>query len=110
VVTNPESFTPEQLSVYKTESHHVFSVNGVQAAKEHRFTFGLDELPSEVCCYLNRIMRTRHLDIILTHCSSAPLSSNGMNSTSVGLPQRPTDRHHRSHHVYRLGCMSSSPL
>jgi hypothetical protein len=49
VVTNPESFTPEQLKVYKTESHHVFSVNGVQAAKEHRFTFGLDELPSQVC-------------------------------------------------------------
>lgn len=108
MVTNPESFTPEQLNVYKTESHHVFSVNGVQAAKEHRFTFGLDELPSEVCRYSNRIMRIRRLDIILTHCSSAPLSNNGMNSTFVGRLQRPTDPHHRSHHVYRLGCMSSS--
>lgn len=55
VVTNPESFTPELLEVTSTGNENVFSVKGVQAAKEHRFTFGLDELPSEVCSALRAL-------------------------------------------------------
>ncbi|KAH7087545.1 PIG-X [Paraphoma chrysanthemicola] len=54
VVTNPESFTPEQLGVASTETQDAFTVRGVQAAKEHRFTFGLDELPSEVSTALQQ--------------------------------------------------------
>ncbi|KAJ4353148.1 protease B nonderepressible form [Ascochyta clinopodiicola] len=46
VVTEPESFNPEQISVQKGPSGNagVFKLNGVNAAKEHRITLGLDEL------------------------------------------------------------------
>lgn len=52
VVTKPESFTPELLEVEKEGSKDVFGVKNVQAAKEHRITLGLNELPSEVCLQL----------------------------------------------------------
>lgn len=47
VVTNPESFHPEQISVQKGSNGNrdAFTLKGVQAAKEHRITFGLDDLP-----------------------------------------------------------------
>jgi hypothetical protein len=48
VVKDPDSFTPELLEVKKDGSKDSFVVNGLQAAKEHRITLGLDELPSEV--------------------------------------------------------------
>lgn len=51
-MTKPESFTPELLEVEKEGSKDVFGVKNVQAAKEHRITLGLNELPSEVCLQL----------------------------------------------------------
>lgn len=48
VVQNPEEFSPEQLEVGKDDRGPLFALNGVQAAKEHRITLGLDELPEEV--------------------------------------------------------------
>ena len=46
VVTEPESFTPEQIGVKegKDGEGDAFEVKGVKAAKEHRITLGLDEL------------------------------------------------------------------
>ncbi|KZM19512.1 protease B nonderepressible form [Ascochyta rabiei] len=46
VVTEPESFNPEQISVQKGVNGNadIFKLNGVNAAKEHRITLGLDEL------------------------------------------------------------------
>ena len=46
VVTNPESFNPEQISVQKGKNGDGdrFALKGVNAAKEHRITLGLDEL------------------------------------------------------------------
>ncbi|KAH8725225.1 PIG-X [Phaeosphaeriaceae sp. PMI808] len=52
VVTKPELFTPEQLEVSKDE--YSMSVKGVHAAKEHRFTFGLEELPEEFSAALQQ--------------------------------------------------------
>jgi hypothetical protein len=48
VVKSPEAFSPELLDVKKEGSKDAFILKGVQAAKEHRITLGLDELPSEV--------------------------------------------------------------
>jgi hypothetical protein len=58
VVTKPETFNPEQLQVQKGDSKHgdTFTLDGVNAAKEHRITFGLDELPVEVLRLLASIM------------------------------------------------------
>lgn len=46
VVTEPESFTPEQINVQKRGNGKgdTFTLKGVNAAKEHRITLGLDEL------------------------------------------------------------------
>jgi hypothetical protein len=46
VVTEPESFNPEQISVQqgKDGEPDTFEVKRVKAAKEHRITLGLDEL------------------------------------------------------------------
>lgn len=44
LVSNPDDFTPELLNVKDTS----LSLNNVKAAKEHRFTLGVDELPEEV--------------------------------------------------------------
>jgi hypothetical protein len=52
VVKDPDSFTPELLGVKKDGHRDSFTTEGVQAAKEHRITLGLDELPSEVCILL----------------------------------------------------------
>jgi hypothetical protein len=49
VVKNPEEFTPDQLDVSEDESGPYFALDNVYAAKEHRITLGLDELPEEVC-------------------------------------------------------------
>jgi len=49
VVKDPESFSPEHLEVKNGDwSSTRFTLKGVDAAKEHRITFGLDELPEEV--------------------------------------------------------------
>ena len=53
MVKNAESFTPEQLEVQKHGNQDSFSLKGVEAAKEHRITFGLAELPSEVLLRLH---------------------------------------------------------
>lgn len=46
VVTEPESFSPEQISVQRASNgkRDTFELNRVKAAKEHRITLGLDEL------------------------------------------------------------------
>jgi hypothetical protein len=48
VVKNPDDFTPEQLEVKKDGRYNSLSLKAVHAAKEHRITLGLDELPVEV--------------------------------------------------------------
>ena len=50
IVQNPDAFSPEQLDVREG----VFALKNVEAAKEHRITFGLDELPDRVrfCLYV----------------------------------------------------------
>lgn len=49
VVDKPEEFSPEQLSLKDAgETGPRFVINGVHAAKEHRITLGLTELPEEV--------------------------------------------------------------
>ena len=52
IVQNPDAFSPEQLDVRRD----VFAVKDVEAAKEHRITLGLDELPDEV-----RLSKSPHL-------------------------------------------------
>ena len=49
VVTQPEPFRPEQISVEKGKNgdRDAFHIKGVNAAKEHRITLGLDELSSD---------------------------------------------------------------
>ncbi|KAH7386847.1 PIG-X [Phaeosphaeria sp. MPI-PUGE-AT-0046c] len=54
VVKKPESFTPELLEVAKEGSKDVFELRDVQAAKEHRITLGLGELPSELSAALQQ--------------------------------------------------------
>jgi hypothetical protein len=49
VLKDPDAFTPDLLELNKDGSKDSFIIDGVQAAKEHRITLGLDELPSEVC-------------------------------------------------------------
>jgi len=49
VVTNPDEFTPDQLHVGEDQSGPYFALDNVYAAKEHRITLGLNELPEEVC-------------------------------------------------------------
>jgi hypothetical protein len=50
VVKDPNAFSPEQLEVVKQDGSSLakFTVKDVNAAKEHRITMGLDELPGEV--------------------------------------------------------------
>jgi len=45
LVPNHDNFNPEQLAV----QGDAFTLKGVDAAKEHRITFSLNELPQEVC-------------------------------------------------------------
>jgi hypothetical protein len=46
VVTEPESFNPDQINVQKGRNgeRDTFEIKRVKAAKEHRITLGLDEL------------------------------------------------------------------
>jgi hypothetical protein len=90
VVKNPEDFSPEQIEVKDDR----FTLKNVHAAKEHRITLGLDELPEEVpdthpttSIYPNKFPR------------SATCFSNGTNFTFVGPMQSPTQQHHPLHHV-----------
>ncbi|KAF2199276.1 PIG-X-domain-containing protein [Delitschia confertaspora ATCC 74209] len=50
IVHDPESFNPTSLIV----KGDTFSINGADAAKEHRITFSLSELPQEITKYLDR--------------------------------------------------------
>jgi hypothetical protein len=111
VVKDPDEFTPEQLQVKQDGHKDSLSLNGVHAAKEHRVTLGLDELPREVPPHsIPRtsvwLLRTH----ILTRSSLVLHSNNGTSCTSAGHPHCPTDRARLSHHVSRRACMSSSPL
>jgi len=45
LVQDPEVFSPEQLEVQGRS----LALDKVNAAKEHRITFGLNELPKKVC-------------------------------------------------------------
>jgi hypothetical protein len=51
VVKKPEEFTPDQLEVGEDKHGPYFALDNVVAAKEHRITLGLDELPEEVCTF-----------------------------------------------------------
>ncbi len=46
VVTEPESFNPEQINVQKGSNGKgdTYTLTRVRAAKEHRITLGVDEL------------------------------------------------------------------
>lgn len=46
IVQDADDFNPDQLEVNDVS----LTLKGVKAAKEHRITFGLRELPQEVCC------------------------------------------------------------
>ncbi|KAH9860093.1 hypothetical protein IAQ61_011877 [Plenodomus lingam] len=49
VVEKPDEFSPDQLSVENSGSSGArFLLKGVKAAKEHRITLGLNELPDEL--------------------------------------------------------------
>lgn len=48
VVHKPEEFSPEQIEITEDDLGPRFALKNVQAAKEHRITLGLDELPSNV--------------------------------------------------------------
>ncbi|KAH9872804.1 hypothetical protein J1614_005198 [Plenodomus biglobosus] len=49
VVEKPDDFSPDQLSVKNSQSSGSrFTLKGVSAAKEHRITLGLKELPEEL--------------------------------------------------------------
>ncbi|EMD91927.1 hypothetical protein COCHEDRAFT_1100837 [Bipolaris maydis C5] len=45
IVHNSDTFSPEQLHVGTDKRGPVFALKGIEAAKEHRITLGLDELP-----------------------------------------------------------------
>lgn len=45
LVKDPDTFTPEKLQVKDAS----LTLDAVEAVKEHRITFSLDELPVEVC-------------------------------------------------------------
>lgn len=50
VVKRPDGFSPEQLLVLRDDDQFGtrFALKDVDAAKEHRITLGLNELPVEV--------------------------------------------------------------
>jgi hypothetical protein len=54
VLKDPDTFSPDQLKVVKRngKSPAKFIFENVNAAKEHRITMGLDELPDEVLAIL----------------------------------------------------------
>jgi nucleoside diphosphate kinase len=104
VVKKPESFSPDLIEVKNDGPKDTFALKGVQAAKEHRITLGLDELPSEV----GPIHHIR--GDLADHSSSVLRFENGMSFTSAGLHQQPTLLHHHSHHVCRQAYMSCSHL
>lgn len=48
IVKDADEFSPDQLEVTKDGQKDLITLKGVEAAKEHRITLGLNELPSEV--------------------------------------------------------------
>ncbi|EUC38131.1 hypothetical protein COCCADRAFT_32815 [Bipolaris zeicola 26-R-13] len=48
IVHNSDTFSPEQLEVGTDKRGPVFALKGIEAAKEHRITLGLDELPKSL--------------------------------------------------------------
>jgi hypothetical protein len=54
VLKDPDTFSPDHLKVVKRngKSPAKFIFENVNAAKEHRITMGLDELPDEVLAIL----------------------------------------------------------
>jgi hypothetical protein len=94
VVKNPDEFSPEQLEVKQSSKGPSFTIKNVDAAKEHRITLGLDELPDEV---LSNIEAFRSTKLIVP--SSVKSSNNGTNYTSAGPLPALIQQHHPSHHV-----------
>lgn len=60
LVPNADDFNPDLLTVTDTS----LSLHNVKAAKEHRITFGLSELPQEV--YISTCLVVRSLKLKLT--------------------------------------------
>ncbi|KAH6200688.1 hypothetical protein HBI15_192290 [Parastagonospora nodorum] len=72
VLKDPDAFTPDLLELKKDGSKDSFIINGVQAAKEHRITLGLDELPSELGAALQQWHELHLRWASPTHYSSTP--------------------------------------
>jgi hypothetical protein len=53
LVKDPDTFTPEKLQVKDAS----ITLDAVEAVKEHRITFSLDELPAEVQYHLNPVTK-----------------------------------------------------
>jgi hypothetical protein len=108
VVKDADAFSPEQLEITREGQTDILSLKGVKAAKEHRITLGLNELPSEVHIFTYQ-QNTIQLLILIFDSSVLP-SNNGTNSIFAGLHPSLTPRHHRLHHASRQVYTSSSPL
>lgn len=53
LVKDPDTFTPEKLQVKDAS----ITLDAVEAVKEHRITFSLDELPAEVRYHVKSLTR-----------------------------------------------------
>ncbi|KAI8940798.1 hypothetical protein NX059_002061 [Plenodomus lindquistii] len=96
VVDKPDEFSPDQLSVQNAGSSVPrFSLKGVKAAKEHRITLGLKELPDE----LSKVFQQWHELHIrwaspTSHISTPPFTSRvspGLHVFFTPLDSTPKD-------------------
>jgi len=108
VVEKPDKFSPEQLSVQNAgQAGPRFALQGVHAAKEHRSTLALSELPEEVQ-YPSSPPAEGSDE--LTLASSVLSSNNGTSCTSAGHRQRASQQYRPLHHVCHPVYMSSLRL
>ncbi|RMZ73281.1 Glycosylphosphatidylinositol-mannosyltransferase I PIG-X PBN1 [Pyrenophora seminiperda CCB06] len=95
VVHNPDDFSPEQIEITKDELGPRFALKNVQAAKEHRITLGLDELPSNISSILQK-WHELHLRWASpkSHAGIPPFTSRvspGLHVFFTPLPDTPED-------------------
>jgi hypothetical protein len=95
LVSNPDEFHPDLLDVKAIS----LSLSKVKGAKEHRLTFGLNELPVEVCFSdHDPVPSNMRLYIGLISHSSAKRLNNGMSYTFDGRLTSLILQSHLSHH------------
>lgn len=99
LVQNSDDFTPEQLEVKGAS----LTLKDLPAAKEHRITFGLNELPREVGFWLlasdiGSIIFTFRYPLLIEN-SSVKRSNNGMSFTYDGHLKALTQQYLPSRHV-----------